>query len=266
MAKVTKRLYGIGDTIVYEVQPGDQGVAIAAGGLHNGFNFAVEGKPVGVGDAWFKQPSFWPDKGGDYHEEPGAFYEDISNACRHLAIDVVNPVRISHVRLRMQKWQGGELAGGLPAYAEVTLEGTPWTPKPAAESGPAQSFARGKGFVVCVKPGARSGTGASLPANLGSEFRQLMVGVNVTEVAWPEPGAKKKGNDIAFHLQTLGTDDVWYNVCTMPVGGTGQAYTSIGADLAVPQMFGNIVRLAWTIPPGVTVTFSGSVSAKTLAG
>lgn len=99
-----------------------------------------------------------------------------------------------------------------------------------------------------------SGVSANLPV---AGYRELLVAANVTAVAGTTP-------TLAFALDNLGADGVWYTLWTSAaVTAVGQTVAHLGVGAATNVAFGATVRLRWTIS-GTTpsFTFSASIIGK----
>lgn len=250
MATVTKRMKGIGDALVYVVGPQDKGVSVSLVGKHQCYGLVAEGSTAGPSGPWVKLEIFLPVPGGRHELAPGAFDVTVFNQSKYFAVDTANPLPLTHVRIRLQQWFGNEQAS-----IDAVVEGVSWTPKSAADTGGNQAFSEIKGVVLVRPSGEASSSGETAEANMGGDYRQLVVGANVT--------ALSAGGSFTLLAQTRGPDGVWYTVWSSEaLAGPGQVYASIGVGLHVNRMFGNIVRLAWAVTG--SATFSAMAMGKTL--
>jgi hypothetical protein len=176
----------------------------------------------------------------------------ILNQAKYFAVDTAHPQPLTHVRIRLQQWFGNE-----QARVTAVMEGVPWTPKSQADTGGNQAFSEVKGVIITRPSAAATASGSTAEANAGGDYRQLIVGANVSELS--------EGGTFALSAQTKGPDGVWYTVwASEALAAPGQVYASIGVGLHVNRMFGNVVRLAWALSDGAQATFSAMAMGKTL--
>jgi hypothetical protein len=253
---LTRTIGRIGDQLIYPVAPADQGVSVRIEGPHRGYSLVCEGSSAGPGGPWVKLPSiYFSLPGGRYEQHPGAYHATTFNEAKYFAVDTRFPVPLTHVRLTCQQWFGVE-GNALAA----TATGMPSPPRAVADTGGAVAFDELRGKLLAVPVGFKAAaSGATREAHVGSDYRQLMVGFNLTALTDAPAG-------VTFAAQTRGADEVWYTLWESPAvtAAPWQTWVSIGAALDVSRMFTNMVRLAWTLPAGGGAEFSASVMAKTL--
>lgn len=252
-----QKMSGLGHSMVYPVGPTDQSVSVRVSGTHRTYSMVVEGSSEGASGPWVKLDIFISLAGGRYEKHPGAFDVKTFNEERFFAVDTRFPVKLTHVRVRLQQWFGTD-----GTAITVTADGATWTPKAVSDTGGNQAFDELRGRVLAIIDGSAAADGHSEHANIGSDYRQLMFGVNVTAVEFNAPS----DTPVVFSLQCEGADGVWYTVWSHEgFTAPGQFWVSIGAALHIDRMFSNVVRVAWVVPGVVRkVTYSASIMAKTL--
>jgi hypothetical protein len=264
-------LKALGDWMMYQVGPSDQGVDVRIVGIHRTYSMVVEGSPEGPNGPWTKLPIHVALPGGGYDMQSGVFTTQTANESRFFAVDAIHPVKLTHVRFRIQQWFGGP-----ETFIGITAEGTRTNPRAISDTGGNVADAL-RGKVIAIMPQTvEAGTGYSEEANIGHSYRQLMFAANVTEIGGQNRIVPEEGV-IGFALETKGADDVWYTVwetgeddcpndtrTDLDVGHftkPGQFWVSIGVALHINRMFGNIVRVRWHT--SARATFSMSLTAKT---